>query len=408
MTEIDKGEKMTKTRVSVVKGSTKPGNKELDAHVRKAIEMAGGLGDVVKKGDTVIIKPNIVALFVHETAATTDPRVCRTIADMVKELGGNPIIGESSSIGVNTEEAIQECGYGKLREQGYTVLDFSRETKVTVPIPRGKKMKEVILPKVVVDAQVLIDVPIMKTHDQCEVTLVLKNMKGILFDKGKRDMHHTYGIFEGVADICTVRKPDFSVIDAILAMEGLGPVAGDIVPMGLIIAGKDPVAVETVGTNIMGFEVSENGCIAAAEAQGIGTSDLQKIEVVGESIDKVRRRFKRFSEAIGELPLPEDFRIIMNEKACTGCRNTLMSNLMDIHKAGELDKTAGWTVVVGEISELPEIDRAKLILMGVCTAQFRNEGIWVQGCSPNNRDLSHAMNKMGITVVSGVDVDSIV
>ena len=399
---------MTKTKVAVVKGSTKPSDEELDAHVRKAIEMAGGLKDIVKRDYTVIIKPNIVAPKAHETAATTDPRVCRTIADMVKELGGKPIIGESSSIGVVTEEAIQEAGYGKLREQGYIVLDFSKEKSVTVPIPKGKKMKEVTLPKVVADAQVIIDVPIMKTHDQCEVTLALKNIKGILLDKGKRDLHHTYGIFDGVADICTVRKPDFSVVDAILAMEGLGPVSGDIVPMGLIIAGQDPVAVDTVGTKIMGFEVWENGCIAAAEAQGIGTSDLQKIEVVGESIESVKRRFKRFVEAIGELPLPKDFRIITTEKACTGCRNTLMANLLDINKAGQLDKTAGWTVVLGEISELPEVDRAKLILMGVCTAKFKNEGIFVQGCPPNNRDLSHALNKMGITVISGVDVDSIV
>jgi len=396
------------TRVSVVKGSTEPSDKELDAHVRKAIEMAGGLKNIVKKGDTVVIKPNIVAPLAHETAATTDPRVCKTIADMVKELGGKPIIGESSSIGVKTEEAIQVAGYGKLREQGYSVIDFTKETKVTVPIPKGKKMKEVTLPKVVADAQVLIDVPIMKTHDQCEVTLVLKNLKGILFDKGKRDLHHTYGIFDGVADICTVKKPAFSVIDAILAMEGLGPATGDVVPMGLIIAGQDPVAVEAVGTKVMGFETSENGCIAAAEAQGIGTRDFKKIEVVGESVEKVKRRFKRFSEAIGELPLPKDFLMITDEKTCTGCRNTIMENLLDINKAGQLDRTAGWCIVVGKVSEIPEVDRTKLILLGACTARFKKEGIWVQGCPPNNRDVSYALTNMGITVMSGVDVDSVV
>jgi len=396
------------TRVSVVKGSTKPIDKELDAHVRKAIELAGGLKNIVKQGDTVVIKPNIVAPLVHETAATTDPRVCKTIADMVKELGGKPIIGESSSIGVKTEEAIQVAGYGKLREQGYSVIDFTKETKVTVPIPKGKKMKEVTLPKVVADAQVLIDVPIMKTHDQCEVTLVLKNLKGILLDKGKRDLHHTYGIFDGVADICTIKKPAFSVIDAILAMEGLGPAVGDVIPMGLIIAGQDPVAVEAVGNKIMGFETSENGCIAAAEAQGIGTSDFKKIEVIGESIEKVKRRFKRFSEAIGELPLPKDFLMVTDEKTCTGCRNTIMENLLDVNKAGQLDKTAGWCIVVGKVSELPEVDRTKLILLGACTAKFKEDGIWVQGCPPNNRDVSHALKNMGITVMSGVDVDSVV
>jgi len=384
---------MTKTKVAVVKGSTEPSDKELDAHVRKAIEMAGGLKDIIKKGDTVIIKPNIVVPTTHETAAVTDPRVCRTIADMVKELGGKPIIGESSSIGVVTEEAIQEAGYGKLREQGYIVLDFSKEKSVTVPIPKGKKMKEVTLPKVVADAQVIIDVPIMKTHDQCEVTLALKNMKGILLDKGKRDLHHTYGIFDGVADICTVRKPDFSVVDAILAMEGLGPVSGDVVPMGLIIAGQDPVAVDTVGTKIMGFEVWENGCIAAAEAQGIGTSDLQKIEIVGESIANVQRRFKRSEEGVYDLiTIPEDFQLLIGEKACTGCRNCVLSSLVEMKTRGHLEKASGWTIVAGKIDKFPEgTDREHLMLVGNCTAKFRKRGVFVRGCTPNDRDIVEAI-----------------
>jgi len=399
---------MAKARVAVVKGSTKPSDKELGALVRKAIEMAGGLKDVVKKGDTVIIKPNIVVAQPPESAATTDPRVCKTIADMVKELGAKPIIGEASSIGVKTAEAIKAAGYEKLREQGYTVLDFTKEETVKVPIPKGKNMKEVVLPKVVVEADVLIDVAKMKTHDQCEVTLALKNMKGILTDKGKRSLHHTYGIFQGVADLLTVKKPAFSVVDGILGMEGLGPMAGEVVPMGLIIAGKDPVAVDAVGTKIMGFEVSDNGCIAAAEGQGIGTGDLKKIEVVGEPIEKVKRRFKRAAEAMGELPLPKDFVMIMDERACTGCRNTVTEVFMDVNKAGQLGRTAGWCMVVGKMSQLPEVDRTKLILVGACTAKFKKEGIWVEGCPPNNRDVCHALKNMGITVISGIDIDSIV
>ena len=189
---------MAKTKVAVVKGPKKPGEKEIEASVRKAIELAGGLADIVKRGDTVIIKPNIVVVQSQEEgAANTDPRVCKVIANMVRKLGAKPIIGEASSIGQVTADAIQKAGYGKLREEGYPVIDFTKEEAVKVPIPRGKKLKEVTLPKIVLDADVLIDVPKMKTHDQTEVTLSLKNMKGILYDKGKRSLHHTYGIFEG-------------------------------------------------------------------------------------------------------------------------------------------------------------------------------------------------------------------
>jgi len=398
---------MAKPKVAIVKGSTKPDEKEIEASVRKAIELAGGLADIVKSGDTVIIKPNIVVAQPPETASDTDPRVCKVIADMVKELGAKPIIGEASSIGVVTEEAIQKAGYGKLREAGYQVVDFTKVETVKVPIPRGKKMKEVVLPKMVLDADVLIDVPKMKTHDQTEVTLSLKNMKGILQDKGKRSLHHTYGIFDGVADICTVVKPALSVVDGIIAMEGLGPMAGDVVEMGLIIAGKDIVAVDAVTAKIMGFEASEHGCIAAAEAQGIGVGDLDKIEVVGEAIAKVQRRFKRASEAMGDLPFPEDFQLLMDESTCTGCRNTLTEVLLDVNKENQLDRTAGWTVVVGKLKQLSEVDRTKLLLIGACTAKYRKEGIYVEGCPPNNRDVCNALHNMGITVVSGIDLSSV-
>ena len=394
-------------KVAVVKGPEKPSEKEIEASVRKAIELAGGLADIVKRGDKVIIKPNIVVAQSPETGANTDPRVCKVIANMVRELGAKPIIGEASSVGQVTEEAIQAAGYGKLREEGYEVIDFTKEETTKIPIPKGKSLKEVVLPKIVLEADVLIDVPKMKTHDQTEVTLALKNMKGILLDKGKRSLHHTFGIFQGVADLCTVVRPSLAVVDGIIAMEGLGPIAGDLVEMDLIIAGKDLVAVDAVTSKIMGFDPADHGCIGAAVASGIGVGDLDKIEVVGEPIAKVQRRFKRAVEAMGSLPFPEDFLLLMDEKACTGCRNTVIEVLMEANTANQLDRTAGWSVVVGKLDKLPEVDRTKLLLVGACTTKFKKEGIYVEGCPPNNRDVCNGLKNMGIDVISGIDLSSV-
>ncbi len=394
-------------KVAVVKGPEKPGEKEIEASVRKAIELAGGLADIVKRGDKVIIKPNIVVAQSPETGANTDPRVCKVIANMVRELGAKPIIGEASSVGQVTEEAIQAAGYGKLREEGYEVIDFTKEETTKIPIPKGKSLKEVVLPKIVLEADVLIDVPKMKTHDQTEVTLALKNMKGILLDKGKRSLHHTFGIFQGVADLCTVVRPSLAVVDGIIAMEGLGPIAGDLVEMDLIIAGKDLVAVDAVTSKIMGFDPVDHGCIGAAVASGIGVGDLDKIEVVGEPIAKVQRRFKRAVEAMGSLPFPEDFLLLMDEKACTGCRNTVIEVLMEANTANQLDRTTGWSVVVGKLDKLPEVDRTKLLLVGACTTKFKKEGIYVEGCPPNNRDVCNGLKNMGIDVISGIDLSSV-
>jgi len=381
---------MAKTKVAVVKSPEKPDENEIEATVRKAVGLTGGLTDVIKRGDTVIIKPNLVTAKPPETGATTDPRVCKAIANMVKELGARPIIAESSMIGQNTEEAIHVAGYGKLREDDFEVINLKKKgiETVKVPVPKGKVLKEVTLPKIVVEANVIISVPKMKTHDQAEVTLAVKNMKGVLPDAYKRKFHHVFGVFQSVADLLTVVKPAFSVVDGIIAMGGLGPAFGDPIEMDLIIAGKDVVAVDAVTAKIMGFEPQECGCLREAAKSKVGTMDLDKIEVVGEPITRVQRRFQRAEEAVMEkVPFPEGFQVIMNEKACSGCRNQVLSSLFDLKEAGLLDRAAGWIVVSGKTDRLPDVPREKLLLVGACLSGFMKEATFVEGCPPNGRDI---------------------
>jgi len=400
---------MPKTKVAIVKGSDKPDENQIDSMVRKAIELAGGLASLVSRGDTVIIKPNLVYPMAPETGATTDPRICKTIANIVQELGAKPIIAESSLVSIDTEKVFEVAGYGRLRKEGYEVIDLKRKgiEKVEVPVPKGKTLKKVILPKIVVDANLIISVPKMKTHDSAKVTLSLKNMKGILPDKAKRSLHHTFGIFQGVADLCTAFKPAFSVVDGIIGMEGLGPTDGPPVPMGLIIAGQDPVAVDSVTSMVMGFEPEKEGCIAAAAKAGIGTANLAKIQVVGEPINKVKRRFQRVEEALAAMQFPKDFRLLVDEKTCSGCRNMVTEVLMSVKNANQLDRTAGWTVIAGKMAKLPEVNRKKLLLVGTCIAKLGKEGIFVQGCPPNSGDIIKGMKSMGVDVKPFIDVDAL-
>lgn len=383
---------MGKSTVAIVKGPKKPGEKEIDAIVRKAVELAGGLTDIISPGDTVLIKPNIVVAQSPESGAITDPRVCQAMVNMVREIGARAIIVESSAVGVDTEKSIQAAGYGKLRQEGIEVIDLKKEETTKVLVPKGKSLKEVFLSKIVVNAKAIISVPSMKTHDQALVTLSLKNMKGVLPDTFKRKFHTTFGVFQGVADLMTVVKPALAVVDGIIAQEGLGPIFGIPVEMDLIIAGKDPVAVDAVTSVVMGFQPQEDGVIDTAAKSGIGTADLNKIEVVGEPITSVQRRFKRAAEAVSEtIPFPEGFQLLLGEKACTGCRNTVLSALIDLKEQNQLDKVAGWCVVAGKVDKIPDVDREKLLLVGACTARFRKQGVFVEGCPPNNRDIGSGM-----------------
>jgi len=383
---------MVKSVVTIMKVPRKPNEKDIDASVRKAIELAGGLTDVISHGDTVIINPNLVIPQPPETGTTTDPRVCKTIADMVQEMGARPVIAESSAVGVDTEEVIKVAGYTKLREEGYEVVDLKKEETVKVPVPKGKSLRELSLPKLVVEAKAIISVPAMKTHDQAMVTLALKNTKGLITDDLKRKFHTTFGIYQGVADLCTVVRPVLAVVDGIIGQEGLGPMFGTPVEMNLIIAGKDIVAVDAVTSVIMGFGPQEDGVIEAAVKSGIGTADLGKIETIGEPVSSVQRRFKRSEEGASELvSIPEGFQLVLTEKACTGCRRNMFSVLVDLKEQGHLDRAAGLTVVAGIIDKLPDVDKKRLLLVGNCTARFKKQANFVPGCTPNNRDVVTAI-----------------
>jgi uncharacterized protein (DUF362 family) len=392
-------------KVAIVKSPRKPNEKQIADAVRKAIELAGGLPSKIGKGDTVIIKPNIVADKPPEAAVDTDTRVCKAIADMLKEKGARPIIAESASVGITSEAAMQASGYFDLQKQGYEVVNLKAKgiELVKVQVPKGKSLKEVDLPKIVVEAKAIIDVPKMKTHDQTLVTLSLKNMKGVLQDSWKRKFHTTIGIMQGVADLNTVVKPDLCVVDGILAMEGLGPVFGTPVEMDLIIAGKDPVAVDAVTSEIMGFAPVDYSIVHVAAMTGVGEDNLKKIEVVGEPIAKVKRKFQTSVEAIEkQIPFPAGFRVILDEKACTGCRNQMLSSLVDMQQAGVLEKAAGWTVLCGKFDKLPDVAQTeKLLLIGACLAKFKDKGVFVQACPPNSSDITRAMGVKGGMGVTG-------
>jgi uncharacterized protein (DUF362 family) len=371
-------------KVAIVKGPKKPDAKEIASSVRKAVELVGGL-DGIKKGDVVIIKPNVCSASKPGSAVTTDPRVARAVADLVKEKGGRAIIGEASGVADITEEALDAGGYAELRKAGYEVIDLKGKDIVykKVLIPQGKAIKEANIPEIVLNAKLVVSVPVMKTHDSQKATLAMKNMKGILPDVLKKKFHTVYGVTQSVIDLMSAVKPGLAVVDGILAMEGIGPMLGTPVELGVIIAGKDIVSVDAVAGAVMGFAPEEIPLVDGAGKQGIGISDLKKIEVVGTPIKDVARHFRRFREAIEQtIPYPEGFKLVIEEKACTGCRECVLGAMFELNKGKKLDLLKGWTVVAGQNKTVPTADKAKLLIVGNCISKHKNRGTFVEGCPP--------------------------
>ncbi|MDR1831940.1 MAG: DUF362 domain-containing protein [Fusobacteriaceae bacterium] len=361
--------------------------------VREAVREAGGMSAVVKPGWTVIVKPNWVAVPPERlTGAITRWEVTKAVADLVKEAGARPIIAESSAAGVDTEKVIEKAEYTILREQGYEVIDLKKETPVLAKVPgKGKVFDEMRTWALVTKADAFISVPVLKTHDQTEVTLGMKNMKGLISDAHKKDFHR-YGVIEGVVDLLTVFKPVLTVIDGTVGQEGLGPIFGNPVPMGLIIASTDIVAADAVGGKIVGYEPRDVPITVSANARGLGEMDLSKIEIRGVPIADVARRFVRACETkIEGLP---PFELLFDEGTCTGCRNTVVSVLMDLKTQNLESCLKDKCIVCGPLKaeRIPAgLAKEQLIVVGICAKALAEKGVFVPGCPPNNSYVVEAV-----------------
>jgi uncharacterized protein (DUF362 family) len=255
-----------------------------------------GLDPVFKALDlidyqTVLIKVNFITTMTWDTGATTDPIVVEAIIQRLKKLPVEVFVVESDATMTNADKAFEATGMAEMcKKYGVECLNLRHvPDKVKIKIPNGECLKDITVPRIVTESAI-ISAAKMKTHMSTKVTLGMKNMFGILPEKLKMK-YHAIGINKVIVDINTVIKPNLTVIDGFVAMEGKGPTDGSPVKMDLIIAGKDPVATDATGARVMAFDPHEISHIRKAHQKRLGNIDA--IEIVGSQLDYVKRMFKR-------------------------------------------------------------------------------------------------------------------
>lgn len=238
----------------------------------------------------VLIKVNFITTMTWDTGATTDPIVVEALIQRLKKLPVEIYVVESDATMTNADKAFQATGMIEMCNQyGVECLNLRHEPhKVKLAVPNCECLKTVTVPKIVAESAV-ISAAKMKTHMATKVTLGMKNMFGLLPDKMKFK-YHAKGISKVIVDINTVLKPQLTVIDGFIAMEGRGPTDGSPVKMDLITAGKDVVATDATCARVMGLNPHEISHIRTASQKGLGNID--EIDVVGSSIEEVKRIFK--------------------------------------------------------------------------------------------------------------------
>jgi uncharacterized protein (DUF362 family) len=239
----------------------------------------------------VLIKVNFITTKTWDTGATTDPVVVEAIIQRIKKLPLEIYVVESDATITNADKAFEITGMKEMcKKNDVQCLNLRHEKdKVKIKIPDGECLKTINVPRIVMESAI-ISAAKMKTHMATKVTLGMKNMFGLLPDKLKFK-YHAKGISKVVVDINTVLKPNLTVIDGFVAMEGKGPTDGTPVKMDLIIAGKDPVATDATGARIMGIDPHEISHIRTASQKGLGNID--NIEIQGAKLEDVKRTFKR-------------------------------------------------------------------------------------------------------------------
>ena len=183
--------------------------------------------------------------------------------------------------------AFRECGYVQMCEQeGVPLVDLDSDEIVEVSIPDAQNLHRVGLPKSVLACDGLVDVAWMRTHGYTRISLCMKNLMGVVRpDKGI--IHCPFS--KRITDLVLCVQPILSIVDATTAFdEGR---ERSVRAMDLTIAGTDVVAVDAVGTSVMGFDPFQIEHIRYAQERGLGIADLSRIDLVGLSMDEVRQPF---------------------------------------------------------------------------------------------------------------------
>ena len=310
--------------------------------LKRGIGLLGGMEQFVHPEEKVLVKPNMLRGKKADSAVTTHPAVVAGVMRLIREAGCHRLYyGDSPGIG-SPEKVAAESGIKQAAEEnGAELLEFSKGQSVAYPEGEATKVFEIA--RGVLDTDAIVSVSKMKTHGLTRITGATKNQLGCVYGFNKGASHARYPDVHQFArmmvDLNKMLKPRLYVMDGIVAMEGNGPASGTPVPMKVLLVSKDPVALDTTFARLVNLEPGYVPLIAAGAEMGLGESDWDKIEIVGDDFaSHVNKNFN-----VERIPA-------RNEGGGA------------IGKLGQLSK------IRGLITRKPVVIRERCVQCGVCIA----------------------------------------
>jgi len=248
-----------------------------------AVEGLGGMSAFVKKGQSVLLKPNIGWDRRVEQGANTHPEVVRAVSEMCLEAGAARVVLLDRSCN-DARRTYRTSGIQDMVENlsdGRISLDFVRDNRfLKTEIPRGVVIKVWPLYEEALKADVIINIPVAKHHSISRLTLGMKNLMGLM--GGNRGLFHS-GIGQKLADLTSAINPGLTVLDATRILVRNGPTGGrleDVKVLNRVAASADPVAIDAYGATLFGMKPGDLSFITAAHQMGLGEMDLKKVRII--------------------------------------------------------------------------------------------------------------------------------
>ena len=258
--------------------------------VRAAIELLvepfGGMGAFVSAGEQILLKPNMLSVKSPEQAVTTHPTVVRVVAELVREAGGSVLIGDSPGIGAFHRVADRSGIARAAAQSGAELVEFHS----TVDLPGSGTFRRITLARAYWEADKIINLPKLKTHEMMTMTCAVKNLFGAVVGAEKAGWHLKAGASREqfarlLLEIYLLKKPELNIVDAIVAMEGNGPGSGDPLQVGALIAGVNPVAVDMVAGRLAGIPKELLHVEREAERMGLVGTAWKDVACGGAPLD---------------------------------------------------------------------------------------------------------------------------
>lgn len=275
--------------------------------INDSIELIGGWDKYVKPQDKVLLKVNLIGPKTSESAAVTHSEFVRAVIRILKSKGCIVWVGDSSGGAIAgmapTAQALKVAGYERVvEEEGAEFKNFDREGVVAVQ-PESKCEETMYIAKPLFDADVVINLPKLKTHSAAFYTGAVKNVFGCIPGLRKAKYHRMapepidFGHI--ICDIHRAAKFHLHIMDGILAMQGEGPTAGEPYQANKIIISEDPLALDAVAAKMLGMNVEDIPILNTAHKRNLGEGRLKNITIVGDYTEipklhnfKLPKRFK--------------------------------------------------------------------------------------------------------------------